>query len=112
MTIFTKIINKEIPADIVYEDDIILAFKDISPQAPIHFLVIPKKPIATLNDLEPEDAMLIGKMFLVVTKLAVSMGFADSGYRTVFNCNSDGGQAVYHIHLHVLAGRQLAWPPG
>jgi histidine triad (HIT) family protein len=112
MTIFTKIINKEIPADIVYEDDAILAFKDLAPQAPIHFLVIPKKPIATLNDIAPEDALLIGKMFLVVTQLAGSMGFADSGYRTIFNCNSDGGQAVYHIHLHVLAGRKLAWPPG
>jgi len=111
-TIFSKIIRKEIPAQIVYEDDEVLAFKDINPQAPVHILIIPKKPIATLNDLAPEDAPLIGKLFLVAKQLASELGFAEEGYRTVFNCNRHGGQEVYHLHLHLLAGRQMAWPPG
>ncbi|GBU09564.1 purine nucleoside phosphoramidase dadA activator protein [Gammaproteobacteria bacterium] len=111
-TIFTKIINKEIPATIVYEDDQVLAFNDIEPQAPIHILIIPKKQIATLNDLQIEDAALVGQLFLTAKLLAKQMGFDEAGYRTVFNCNADGGQAVYHIHLHVLAGRKLSWPPG
>ncbi len=111
-TIFSKIIRKEIPAQIVYEDDEVLAFHDIRPQAPIHILILPKKPIPTLNDLEPEDAPLIGKLFLVAKQLAREMGFAEAGYRTVFNCNRDGGQEVYHLHLHLLAGRPLGWPPG
>lgn len=111
-TIFSKIIRKEIPAQIVFEDDEVLAFRDINPQAPIHILIIPKKPIATLNDLAPEDAPLIGKLFLVAKQLASEMGFAEEGYRTVFNCNRHGGQEVYHLHLHLLAGRQMTWPPG
>jgi histidine triad (HIT) family protein len=111
-TIFSKIIRKEIPAQIVYEDDEVLAFRDINPQAPVHILIIPKKPIATLNDLQPEDAPLIGKLYLVAKRLASEMGFAEAGYRTVFNCNRHGGQEVYHLHLHLLAGRQMTWPPG
>ena len=110
-TIFTKIINKEIPADILYEDEQALAFSDISPQAPIHFLVIPKKPIATINDMEEDDKALVGHLHWVAAKIAAEKGFAADGFRTVMNCNSDGGQTVYHIHLHVLAGKPLGWPP-
>ena len=111
-TIFTKIINKEIPADILYEDDDILAFRDINPQAPIHFLVIPKKEIRTLNDIEEDDKDLIGKLFIIAKELAKSEGISEEGYRTIFNCNEHGAQTVYHIHLHVLGGRQMTWPPG
>ena len=112
ITIFTKIINKEIPADILYEDDDILAFRDINPQAPIHFLVIPKKEIRTLNDIEEDDKDLIGKLFIIAKELAKSEGISEEGYRTIFNCNEHGAQTVYHIHLHVLGGRQMTWPPG
>ncbi len=111
-TIFGKIIRREIPADIVYEDDRVLAFRDVNPQAPVHILVIPKKPIATLNDIQPEDEPLIGHLYTVAAGLAREMGFAEQGYRTVMNCNADGGQTVFHIHLHLLAGRALNWPPG
>lgn len=111
-TIFSKIIRKEIPANIVYEDDEILAFKDINPQAPYHILIIPKKEIPTINDLTDEDEKLVGKMVLQAKNLAKDMGFADDGYRLVFNCNSQGGQEVYHIHLHLIGGRQMHWPPG
>lgn len=111
-TLFMKIINKEIPADIIYEDDEVLAFRDISPQAPVHFLVIPKMPIATLNDIQPDQAGLIGKMVLTAQQLARDEGIAESGYRLVMNCNEDGGQTVFHIHLHVLGGRGMVWPPG
>jgi histidine triad (HIT) family protein len=111
-TLFDKIIRRDIPADIVYEDDDVLAFRDINPQAPVHVLFIPKKPIATLNDLTADDAAVIGKLFLAATSWAKAQGFADNGYRCVMNCNKDGGQTVYHIHLHLLAGRQLHWPPG
>ncbi len=111
-TIFQKIINKEIPADIVYEDDEILAFNDINPQAPVHILIIPKKQIATLNDLQEQDAELMGKIILIAGKLAADKGIADDGYRLVFNCNSDGGQEVEHIHCHLIGGRQMKWPPG
>lgn len=110
-TIFTKIIEKQIPADILFEDDRVLAFKDISPQAPIHFLVIPKKVIATTNDIGEEDEALVGYMHRVAAKVAAQLGVAEQGFRTVMNCNSDGGQTVYHIHLHVLAGKPLGWPP-
>ena len=110
-TIFTKIINKEIPADIVYEDDQSLAFRDISPQAPTHVLVIPKKEIASLNDLQPEDTALMGHLFEVVCRVADQLGL-EAGYRTVINCGKDGGQTVDHIHIHLLAGRSLTWPPG
>ena len=111
-TIFGKIINKEIPAEIIYEDDDVLAFNDISAQAPIHFLVIPKKHIPTINDATPEDAVLLGKLMLTAQQIAKEQGFSEDGYRLVMNCNEDGGQTVYHIHLHVLAGRSLSWPPG
>ena len=111
-TIFSKIINKEIHADILFEDDKILAFRDISPQAPVHFLVIPKKEIRTINDINEEDKSLIGELFIVAKEIAKKEGISEKGYRTIFNCNEHGGQTVYHIHLHVLGGRQLKWPPG
>ena len=110
-TIFSKIIRKEIAADIVYEDDLCLAFKDIKPVAPIHLLIIPKKAIATLNDITDSDKELIGHMHITAANIAKDLGFAESGYRTVFNCNKDGGQEVYHLHLHILAGKQFGWPP-
>ncbi|MGN6236491.1 histidine triad nucleotide-binding protein [Dyella sp.] len=111
-TIFGKIIRREIPADIVYEDDNVLAFRDLNPQAPVHVLFIPKKPIATLNDATPEDAALLGKVLLAAANYAKQEGFAEDGYRTVVNCNTHGGQTVYHLHVHLLAGRKLTWPPG
>ena len=111
-TIFSKIIRREIPCDIVYEDDDVLAFRDINPQAPVHVLFIPKTPMATLNELDAGNAASIGKLFLAATSWAKQQGFADQGYRCVLNCNGDGGQTVFHIHLHLLAGRQLHWPPG
>ena len=110
-TIFTKIINREIPAEIIYEDELALAFNDINPQAPIHFLVIPKKPIATINDIDEDDRQIVGHLSYVAAKIAADKGFAEEGYRTVMNCNEFGGQTVYHIHLHVLAGKPLGWPP-
>ena len=111
-TIFSKIISKEIHADILFENDKILAFRDISPQAPVHFLVIPKKEIRTINDINEEDKSLIGELFIVAKEIAKKEGISEKGYRTIFNCNEHGGQTVYHIHLHVLGGRQLEWPPG
>ena len=111
-TIFSKIIRREIPARIAYEDEHVLAFHDVNPQAPVHVLFIPKTPIATLNDVAPEQAELVGRLVLAAAAYAKQEGFADAGYRTVFNCNQDGGQSVYHIHLHLLAGRRLTWPPG
>ena len=111
-TIFGKIIRREVPANIVYENEDVLAFEDLNPQAPVHILVIPKKEIPTLNDLKNEDAELMGRLFLAAKEIAKEQGFAERGYRTVFNCNEDGGQTVNHIHLHLLAGRALTWPPG
>lgn len=111
-TIFAKIARKEIPADIVYEDDEMLAFKDINPQSPYHILIIPKKAITTVNDIEESDALLVGKIIIRAAKIAGDLGFADDGYRLVFNCNKHGGQDVYHLHLHLLGGRQMKWPPG
>lgn len=110
--IFLKIVAREIPADIVFEDDELLAFRDINPQAPVHILIIPKQRIPTLNDLTPEQQALVGKMVLTAQQLAVQEGIAEAGYRLLFNCNGDGGQTVYHIHLHLLGGRQMGWPPG
>ena len=110
-TIFKRIIDKEIPADIVHEDDLCLAFHDVSPQAPTHVLVIPKKEIASLAEVEDGDAALIGHLFAIVRKLAKDLELAD-GYRTVINCGSDGGQSVDHLHIHLLGGRALTWPPG
>lgn len=109
--LFLKIIAREIPADIIYEDDQVIAFNDINPQAPTHFLVVPRKRIATLNDIVDEDQALVGHMIQTAAKLAAEKGFAADGYRTVFNCNQHGGQTVYHIHLHVLAGKPMGWPP-
>jgi histidine triad (HIT) family protein len=106
-TIFSKIINRELPADIVYEDDDILAFRDINPQAPVHILVIPKVEIATANDIQPAQAELIGNMVLAAQKIALQEGIAEDGYRLVMNCNQHGGQVVYHIHLHLMGGHQL-----
>ena len=111
-TIFSKIINKEIAAEIVYEDDELLAFNDINPQAPVHILIIPKKEIKTLNDIQIEDKNILGKMILLAKDLAKKHNIDESGYRTVFNCNDDGGQTVFHIHLHLIGGRSLSWPPG
>ncbi|WP_286237152.1 histidine triad nucleotide-binding protein [Neptuniibacter halophilus] len=109
--LFCKIINKEIPADIIYEDDQVIAFNDINPQAPTHALIIPRKHIATLNDISSEDAALVGHMVKTASTIAEQMGFDQDGYRTVFNCNEHGGQTVYHIHLHLLAGKPMGWPP-
>ncbi len=111
-TIFGKIIRKEIPATILYEDDEVLAFNDIQPEAPIHILIIPKKCIPTVNDITLEDAPIIGKLFVVAAQLAKQLGIDEQGFRTVFNCNADGGQQVYHLHLHLLGGRKFSWPPG
>ena len=110
--LFCKMVSGEIEPDKVYEDDEVMAFRDISPQAPTHVLVIPKQHIATLNDLDSDNAAVIGKMAFVASQLAKQEGFAEQGYRTVMNCNADGGQAVFHIHLHLLGGRPLGWPPG
>jgi histidine triad (HIT) family protein len=109
-SIFTKIIDKKIPAKIAYEDDKYIAIHDINPKAPVHLLLIPKRLIATLNDLQPADAELVGGLFLLAAKLMSQMGYKD--YRTVFNCGEQAGQSVFHIHLHVLAGRPMGWPPG
>ncbi|MFC0268705.1 histidine triad nucleotide-binding protein [Kushneria aurantia] len=111
-TLFSKIINREIKADIVYEDDELLAFNDINPQAPVHILIIPKREIATLNDLGEGDAEIVGRLHLAAAKLAKEKGIAEEGYRVVMNCNDMGGQSVYHIHLHLMGGRQMGWPAG
>ena len=110
-TLFTRIINREIPADIIYEDDIALAFTDINPQAPLHCLIIPKKPIATANDITLEDREIVGHLYFVAGQLARERGFDEQGYRLVMNCNEYGGQTVFHIHVHMLAGKPLGWPP-
>lgn len=111
-TLFAKIIAREIPADIVYEDEHVLAFRDINPQAPVHVLFIPKRAVATLNELQPGDEALVGRLALAAAAYAKREGFAENGYRVVMNCNADGGQTVFHIHLHLLAGRAMHWPPG
>jgi histidine triad (HIT) family protein len=110
--LFCKIGRKEIPASLTYEDDRIFVLDDIKPQAPLHALVIPKRHIATLNALAAEDEALVGAMMRRAAAVAAERGYAERGFRTVFNTNADAGQAVYHIHLHVLGGRQLTWPPG
>ena len=110
-TIFKRIIDKDIPADIVYEDDDCLAFRDINPQAPVHFLVIPKKEVPSLADADEEDAPLLGHLLSTAKMLAEQMRL-ENGYRVVINCGPDGGQSVDHLHLHVLGGRNLKWPPG
>ena len=110
--IFCKIAAGEIPAAIVYDDSEVLAFRDINPEAPVHLLLIPRRHIATLNDLSEADAALVGRLYLAGQQIAVELGVAESGYRTVINCNRDAGQLVFHIHMHLLAGRELGWPPG
>ena len=110
-TIFKRILDKEIPADIVYEDDRCLAFRDINPQAPTHVLIIPKIEIASLADAQESDAPLLGYLLLVASKLASKLGLAN-GYRAVINCGRDGGQTVDHLHVHLLGGRSMTWPPG
>ncbi|MBE0488405.1 MAG: histidine triad nucleotide-binding protein [Halomonas sp.] len=110
--LFCQIINREISAEIVFEDDEVLAFEDIAPQAPTHLLVIPKRHVATLNDLEERDLALVGRLPIVAARLARERGFAEEGYRVVMNCNDDGGQTVYHIHMHLMGGRRFTWPAG
>ena len=110
--LFCKISNKEIPSDFIYESDSVLAFNDINPQAPTHVLIIPRKHIATLNDLKSEDRELVGEMHMVAQQIAVEHNLSESGYRTVFNCNGHGQQTVFHIHLHLIGERQMTWPPG
>jgi histidine triad (HIT) family protein len=110
-TIFSKIIRKEIPADIVYEDELALAFRDISPQAPVHILIIPKKPIVSISDATIEDQALLGHLLLTVKRIAEQEGL-DNGYRVAINTGNDGGQTVFHLHLHLLGKRSLNWPPG
>lgn len=110
--LFCKIVNGDIPADKVYENGNILAFRDINPQAPTHILIIPKEHIPTLNDLEESHQALVGEILFTAKNLAEQEGIATSGYRAVFNCNRGAGQDVYHIHLHLLGGRQMTWPPG
>ncbi|MGD9251545.1 MAG: histidine triad nucleotide-binding protein [Desulfobacterales bacterium] len=106
-TIFTKIIQKEIPADIVYQDEHVTAFRDINPQAPVHILIVPNKEIPTVNDIKAEDEVLIGKLFSAARKIAADEGVAENGYRILINCNRDGGQEVFHLHMHLFAGRPL-----
>lgn len=110
--LFCKIASGELPSNIVYQDDQLVAFRDIAPQAPCHILIIPKRHIATLNDLQADDAELLGNMVLRARAIAAEEGLAENGYRLAMNCNSDGGQTVFHIHLHLLGGRQMQWPPG
>jgi histidine triad (HIT) family protein len=110
--LFCRLIAGEIPANIVHQNDHVVAFKDITPQAPTHVLVVPRRHIASLNDLSPADDALIGEMIRTAANIAQEAGHADRGYRTVFNCNADAGQTVFHVHLHLLGGRKLTWPPG
>jgi histidine triad (HIT) family protein len=105
-------VSGEIKPDVVFEDDDVLAFRDVNPQAPMHVLVIPKTHVSTVNDLLPEHASLVGKMYLAAQTIATDEGVAEPGYRLVMNCNAEAGQSVYHIHLHVLGGRPMSWPPG
>ncbi len=110
--VFCKIVEGQIPSTRVHEDDAVVAFKDLNPEAPLHVLIVPRRHIATLNDLTQADDALVGSMFRIAAALAKQHGYSERGYRTVFNCNRDAGQTVYHIHLHLLAGRGLTWPPG
>lgn len=110
--LFCKIVAGRIPAEIVYESDTALAFRDINPQAPTHVLVIPRKHVSTINDIDEEDEALVGSLFTAAKEIAAAEGIADDGYRAVMNCNEGAGQSVFHIHLHVLGGRPMTWPPG
>ncbi|WP_025674589.1 purine nucleoside phosphoramidase [Salinivibrio socompensis] len=106
-TIFSKIIRKEIPADVVYQDELVTAFRDINPRAPVHVLIVPNKLIPTTNDVEPDDELALGRMITVAKKIAADEGIAENGYRLIMNCNQHGGQEVYHIHMHLVGGRAL-----
>lgn len=110
--IFCKVAKKEIPAKVVFENERVIAFHDLFPQAPTHVLIIPKEHINTMNHVAPEQAPLLGELMVTAAHIAKELGIDDSGYRVVMNCNADGGQSVFHIHLHLLGGRHLAWPPG
>ena len=110
--LFCKLIARQIPAAIVYQNDDVVAFKDITPQAPTHVLIVPRRHIASLNDLAPGDDALVGEMVRTAAAIAKEHGHAERGYRTVFNCNADAGQTVFHLHLHLLGGRKMTWPPG
>jgi histidine triad (HIT) family protein len=110
-TLFQRIADREIPADIVFEDDLCVAFRDVSPKAPTHVLVVPRKPIPSLDALADEDQAVVGHIYLVIRDLAAKLGLSD-GYRVVVNCGRDGGQSVDHLHFHLLGGRSLTWPPG
>ena len=110
--LFLKIVAREIPADIVYETESVLAFRDVNPQAPVHILIIPKRKIRTINDIGLEDTSLIGELYVAAALIAASEGLAEEGYRVVMNCNEAAGQSVFHIHLHLLGGRRMSWPPG
>ena len=110
--LFCKIADGELDSDIVYEDDHVIAFNDINPQAPHHLLVIPRKHISTINDIDETDGEMMGQLFLAAKNIAQQLGVSDNGYRVVMNCNRDAGQTVFHLHLHFLAGRPMHWPPG
>ena len=110
--VFCSVAEKQAPAKIIHEDESCVAFHDLNPQAPTHVLIIPRKHIATLNDLGEEDAPLVGHMHLLAKRIAAELGVAEKGYRTVFNCNREAGQSVFHLHLHLLGGRSMSWPPG
>ena len=110
--LFCKIVAGQVPATIVFQDDHLVAFKDITPRAPTHVLIVPRRHIASLNDLSAGDDALVGEMVRAAAAIATEQGLADRGYRTVFNCNADAGQTVYHVHLHLLGGRTMTWPPG
>ena len=110
--LFLKIISREIPADIIFENDDVLAFRDVNPKAPLHVLIIPKKRIPTINDMQPHDAEVFGKLFLAAQEIAAGQGVSEDGYRVVMNCNQAAGQTVFHVHLHLLGGRKFSWPPG
>ena len=111
-TIFDKIIRREIPADIIYEDDDVLAFRDVSPQAPAHVLIIPKRAVVSLLEVQPGDTLLLGQLLQAAVHVARTLGIDETGFRVVVNVGADGGQSVDHLHLHLLGGRPLAWPPG
>lgn len=110
--LFCKMVSGDITPDTVYENEDVLAFRDINPQAPVHVLVIPKQHVSTINDLDADNSVLVGKMMMAAARIAQQEGFAEQGYRTVMNCNDHGGQTVFHIHLHLLGGRVMNWPPG
>ncbi|MCX8051082.1 MAG: histidine triad nucleotide-binding protein [Chlorobi bacterium] len=111
-TVFSKIIRRELPAAIVYEDDLVIAFRDIAPQAPVHILIVPKKPIPTLNDATDDDRELLGHILLVAKRIAAAEQLSERGYRLVINTNAEAGQTVFHLHCHLLGGRPMGWPPG